>query len=73
MYWKDHLPAHFHAQYGEHWAELTIVSGQVTQGLLPPRALRLVREWARLRQSELDQCWRQARERRQLDPIDPLP
>lgn len=43
MYWRDHAPPHFHAQYGEHWAQITIEEGHLLAGSLPPRALRMVR------------------------------
>ena len=48
MYRPDHPPAHFHAQYGEHWAQISIADQQVLNGSLPPRALRLVTDWAKL-------------------------
>lgn len=33
LYRSDHPPAHFHAQYGEHWAVIVIASGRVLPGL----------------------------------------
>lgn len=48
MYRPDHPPAHFHAQYGEHWAKISIADQQVLSGSLPPRALRLVTDWAEI-------------------------
>ena len=47
MYRPDHPPPHFHAQYGEHIAQITLGSLEILNGHLPARALRLVREWAR--------------------------
>jgi hypothetical protein len=42
-------------------------------GEFPPRALRLVREWAELHRAELDANWDKARARVPLDTIAPLP
>jgi hypothetical protein len=73
MYWRDHPPAHFHAVYGGHVAEIEIDTLQPLGGWLPPRALRLVTEWAGLHQAELAKNWTRARSHDPLVPIDPLP
>jgi hypothetical protein len=61
MYVVDHPPAHFHAIYGEHEANVAIDTGEVIEGALPNRAARLVKEWALLHQRELRDNWRRAR------------
>jgi len=73
MYRPDHPPPHFHAQYGEMWAQLAIADLRILKGHLPPRALRLVRAWARLHGDELAEAWRRAQAREELLPIAPLP
>jgi hypothetical protein len=45
MYRPDHPPPHFHAQYGEHIAQVELGSLEVLHGHLPARALRLVLIW----------------------------
>jgi hypothetical protein len=72
MYRPDHPPPHFHAEYGEHVAQIELGSLEVLKGPLPPRALRLVREWARLHPDELDENWALAQALELLVPIDPL-
>jgi hypothetical protein len=47
MYFSDHEPAHFHAQYGEFEALIEIETLAVLRGELPRRALALVLEWPR--------------------------
>lgn len=47
MFFSEHGPAHFHAVYGEYKITVEIESGQV-RGEFPPRAQRLVLEWAAL-------------------------
>ena len=73
MYRPDHPPAHFHAQYGDLWAQVAIDDLRVLNGHLPPRALRLVRAWARLHGEDLAEDWRRAQAREELQPIEPLP
>jgi hypothetical protein len=47
MYWneRDHPIPHFHAEYGDHAAAISI-DGEILGGTFPPRPLRLVGEWA---------------------------
>jgi hypothetical protein len=73
MYWRDHPPPHFHAAYGGQVAEIAIDTLEVIDGWLPPRALRLVVEWARLHQDELRDNWVRARAHDRLVAVDPLP
>jgi hypothetical protein len=73
MYWRDHPPAHFHAAYGGRIAEIEIATLDVIGGWLPPRALRLVVEWASQHQDELHDNWTRARAHDRLLAIDPLP
>ena len=73
MYYRNHEPPHFHAVYGEHQAQIVIATLEPLAGEFPPRALRLVREWAELHRAELDANWDKARARVPLDTIAPLP
>lgn len=57
MYFNDHEPAHFHVQYAEFKATVSIDHLTVTTGQLPRRAEQLVVEWAQLHQGELMQNW----------------
>jgi hypothetical protein len=58
--------------YGEYVAQIELGSLNVLNGSLPPRALRLVREWADLHASELEQNWDLAQALEPLVPIDAL-
>ncbi len=44
MYYRDHPPPHFHAEYAEHEIEIEIESG-IVQDRFPRRALHAVLEW----------------------------
>jgi hypothetical protein len=49
MYFDEHLPPHFHAEYGDYEALININTLAVISGKLPPRALGLVIEWVQSR------------------------
>jgi hypothetical protein len=72
MYFNDHVPPHFHADYGEHSIEITIETLDVLKGKLPNRVLGLVLEWASLHRDELRSDWERARNGETLEPIQPL-
>lgn len=72
MFFNDHNPPHFHAQYGEQEALIAIESLAMIAGELSPRAMGLVAEWASLHQAELRANWDQARALEPLAKIDPL-
>ncbi|MFW6012517.1 MAG: DUF4160 domain-containing protein [bacterium] len=70
MYFDDHPPPHFHAQYGSDQAIIGIDGLAVLRGKLPARALGLVMEWAALHEAELREQWRNAE---RLEPIRKIP
>lgn len=73
MYFADHAPPHFHAEYAEHEARVAIDSLALLSGQLPPRAMGLVAEWATLHQEELRSVWDRARRSEPLGRVEPLP
>lgn len=73
MYYREHGVPHFHALYGEHEASIAIESLQILRGDLPPRALRLVRQWASIHLESLLEDWKLAEQGEVLNRIDPLP
>jgi len=72
MYYNDHAPPHFHAKYGDFEAVISIETGEVVDGRLPPRVLGLVHEWREYHKAELSEDWNLARERKALKRIEPL-
>ena len=72
MYFGDHPPPHFHADYGDSKAVLNIQTLGIVAGHLPPRALALVVEWAALHQRELLELWTRAENLQPLGSIAPL-
>ena len=69
MYYNDHHPPHFHAQYGQSRAVIGIADGTIIAGSLPPTALRLVRDCALAHRSEPEQNWTSARADEPLERI----
>ena len=73
MFFNEHQPPHFHAEYGDTEALIQIDTLAVIAGKLSPRALGLVMEWASLHQNELQNLWQKAKDLQPLFKIDPLP
>ena len=71
MYYRDHNPPHFHAEYGENEITIEIESGAI-EGRFPKRALAATLEWLELHREELHQNWQMARDSEPLRPIPPL-
>ena len=72
MFFGDHVPPHFHAEYGEFKAQINIRSHVIIAGDLPPRVLGMVIEWATLHRDELLANFRAIVERRPTRKIEPL-
>jgi len=72
MYYDDHNPPHFHAEYNESKAIIEIEEARVIKGLLPSRQLKLILAWCILHQDELMKNWELAKEGKPLNSIKPL-
>jgi hypothetical protein len=63
MFYDDHPPPHFHAEYAEYKAQIQIATRPgVIGGSLPGRAVRLVAEWASQHHNELLEDWQLCRD-----------
>lgn len=72
MFFNDHQPAHFHAEYAEFKATIDIRKLEILEGGLPRRALELVLDWAELHQDELIEDWNLCQTKHQPKKIEPL-
>ncbi|MGI8669379.1 MAG: DUF4160 domain-containing protein [Aridibacter sp.] len=72
MYYNDHVPPHFHAEYSGNEALYEIETLKVYAGELPRRVHNLVIEWADLHREELAEDWQRARNGEPLEKIEPL-
>ena len=72
MFFDDHAPPHFHAEYQGQDAIVdfdgAILEGEITSS----RARRLIREWAKVHRFELELNWRRAKKLQTLSNIAPL-
>ncbi len=57
MYFREHGVPHFHAIYAEYNGVFDVNSLEMIEGDLPPRAQRLVRDWAEQYKDELQRMW----------------
>jgi len=71
MFYREHLPPHFHAVYGDYQITVDIDSGTV-EGRFPKRALQHVMEWYDLHKKELIDNWELSCKKLPLRPIPPL-
>jgi hypothetical protein len=72
MYYDDHNPPHFHAEYGNDEAWVNINTLAVIHGSLSSRSLGLVIEWASMHREELLRDWELARQQKKPTKISPL-
>ena len=71
MFINEHNPPHFHVEYQDYKAMITIEDGLV-MGALPRRALNLVYEWLDLHKDELLENWKRIESNQNLQKIEPL-
>jgi hypothetical protein len=71
IYYNEHNPPHFHAEYGEFQITVEIESG-IVNGKFPRRALNAVLEWYVLHKEELMQDWELSLKGKPLNKIKPL-
>lgn len=72
MYYDDHNPPHFHAEYAGSNALVDIENGYVIRGYLPNRQLKFALAWAELHKEDLMRNWNRAEANQPLEPIAPL-
>lgn len=69
MYFNEHGVPHFHAVYGEFNGVFDISTLDMIEGDLPPRARKLVKDWAKKYRDELAKMWMN-REYKQLPGLE---
>ena len=72
MYYDDHNPPHFHANYNGHKILVDIINGRVLRGAFPSRQLKFVLAWTEIHRDELMQDWELAKDNQPLNKIVPL-
>jgi hypothetical protein len=69
---KRHHAPHVHAEYAEHTAVLSIEDGEVLDGSLPKKQLKMVQAWVAIHEDELLADWKLAIQGEEIFRIDPL-
>ena len=72
MYYDDHNPPHFHAEYNGNKIIVDIIKGKVIKGGFPSKQLKLILAWATIHQDELMQNWELSKDGKLLNRINPL-
>lgn len=70
FFFKDHDPPHFHVEYAEYRAKISIATLKVIEGRLPVAKRRRVIEWAKENQEALSAAWQDSQGRRKPRRIE---
>ena len=70
--WRDHMPPHSHASYGEDEVIVSIMDIEVLEGSMPSKQLKMLLGWAAFHQDELMENWELAQKKQELFEIEPL-
>jgi len=71
MFFNEHVPPHFHAEYQGFKVSVSIEKG-IVDGKMPKRALKLIFELLEIHQEELIENWNSIEETGDFSKIEPL-
>jgi len=71
VFYNEHNPPHFHAEYAGYRAIITI-KDRVVKGEMPNRALKLIFEWLDMYEKQLLENWELSSQGLPLKSIKPL-
>jgi hypothetical protein len=72
MFYRDHNPPHFHAEYQGQNATFDF-GGKLLEGEIESRTAKdLIKKWARRHETELNKNWEHMRQKRPFTRIEPL-
>jgi len=72
MFFRDHAPPHFHAEYQNFKAAFSIKTGQIIEGRFPHKQSAFVTAWALLHEKELMTNWNALLAGKGANKINPL-
>ncbi|MBP5169098.1 MAG: DUF4160 domain-containing protein [Oscillospiraceae bacterium] len=67
--YKEHNPPHIHAITQDFDAPFLIATGEIMDGVFPPKAKAMVKEFVLKYQKELNEMW-ETEEYKKLPPLD---
>lgn len=71
MFYNEHNPPHFHADYGNYKIMINL-DDEIVTGFMPKRALKLIFEWMELHKDELYENWEKCQKGEIPNGINPL-
>lgn len=71
MFYNEHNPPHFHADYGNYKIMINL-DDEIVTGFMPKRALKLIFEWMELHKDELYENWEKCQKGEIPIGINPL-
>lgn len=72
MYYDEHNPPHFHAEYNGKKACINIKNASLISGELPNKQFNMICEWCVIHQEELKINWELTKEGKKINKIEPL-
>jgi hypothetical protein len=72
MYYREHEPAHFHAEYRGSQAKFSFEGELLAGNIRSKKARRMIREWATTHRAELEANWDSTMTGHPLEQIEPL-
>ena len=72
IYFDDHPPSHFHAEYGEYEAVFSIKDGEIINGNLPNTAKKLIKKWYDLQKENIEKAWENIQNDEIFKKVPPL-
>lgn len=71
MFFNEHNPPHFHAEYQDYKVVISIEKG-IVEGKMPKTALKLIFKWLELHKEELLLNWKNIEGKKPLNKVEPL-
>ena len=72
MFYREHEPVHFHAEYQGQEAKFNLDGEMIVGNIRSRTARRLIRQWAVLHRQELEVNWKNMKAGRPLERVEPL-
>ncbi|MGZ5245151.1 MAG: DUF4160 domain-containing protein [Bacteroidia bacterium] len=69
---KEHNPPHIHAYYQDFTSVVRLSDGEVTEGNIPKKQIRLIQAWIEIHRDELMADWNLCQNGEKPFPIEPL-
>ncbi|MDI3462645.1 MAG: hypothetical protein OJF50_001466 [Nitrospira sp.] len=72
MFYNEHEPAHFHAEYQGQRAKFDLTGRMMVGTISSKTARRLIRQWTKAHETELRANWQRMKAGKPLEMIEPL-